>query len=147
VTGGMQDQMRFEDKDGNWIDFDENVPSNHRGTYKKHGKWALPVYPTSLSLVGSPKTPYIWDDRCTPEDAAKQIRTLYDMSKKERQKIGKAGYDWVTSKEAGFTAKVMGERVIEGMDELFSSWEPKKTFTFTKDTDRQRKVLNHKLIY
>ena len=33
----MQDQMRFEDKKGNWIDFDENVPYNHRGTYKKHG--------------------------------------------------------------------------------------------------------------
>ena len=143
----MQDQMRFEDKDGNWIDFDENVPSNHRGTYKTHGEWALPVYPTSLSLVGSPKTPYIWDDRCTPEDAAKQIRTLYDMSKKDRQKIGKAGYDWVTSKEAGFTAKFMGNRVIEGMDELFSKFKPRKSFTFTKDTDKQRKVLNHKLIY
>ena len=147
VTGGMQDQMRFEDKDGNWIDFDENIPSNHRGTYKTHGEWAFPVYPTSLSLVGSPKTPYIWDDRCTPEDAAKQIRALYDMSKKDRKKIGKAGYDWVTSKEAGFTAKFMGSRVIEGMDELFSKFKPRKSFTFTKDTDKQRKVLNHKLIY
>ena len=147
VTGGMQDQMRFEDKKGNWIDFDENVPSNHRGTYKKCGKWALPVFPTSLSLVGSPKTPYIWDDRCTPEDAAKQIRALYDMSKKERKKIGKAGYDWVTSKEAGFTAQVQGERVIEGMDELFKKFKPRKSFTFTKDTDIERKVLNHKLIY
>ena len=147
VTGGMQDQMRFEDKDGNWIDFDENIPSNHRGTYKTHGEWAFPVYPTSLSLVGSPKTPYIWDDRCTPEDAAKQIRVLYDMSKKDRKKIGKAGYDWVTSKEAGFTAKFMGNRVIEGMDELFSKFKPRKSFTFTKDTDKQRKVLNHKLIY
>ena len=147
VTGGMQDQMRFEDKDGNWIDFDENIPSNHRGTYKTHGEWAFPVYPTSLSLVGSPKTPYIWDDRCTPEDAAKQIRALYDMSKKDRKKIGKAGYDWVTSKEAGFTAKFMGNRVIEGMDELFSKFKPRKSFTFTKDTDKQRKVLNHKLIY
>ena len=147
VTGGMQDQMRFEDKNGNWIDFDENVPSNHRGTYKKHGKWALPVYPTSLSLVGSPKTPYIWDDRCTPEDAAKQIRALYHMSKKERKKIGKAGYDWVTSKEAGFTAQVMGKRVIDGMDELFNKFSPKSNFTFTKDTEIERKVLNHKLIY
>ena len=147
VTGGMQDQMRFEDKDGNWIDFDENIPSNHRGTYKTHGEWAFPVYPTSLSLVGSPKTPYIWDDRCTPEDAAKQIRALYDMSKKDRKKIGKSGYDWVTSKEAGFTAKFMGSRVIEGMDELFSKFKPRKSFTFTKDTDKQRKVLNHKLIY
>ena len=147
VTGGMQDQMRFEDENGNWIDFDENVPSNHRGTYKKCGKWALPVFPTSLSLVGSPKTPYIWDDRCTPEDAAKQIRALYDMSKKERKEIGKAGYDWVTSKEAGFTAQVQGERVIEGMDELFKKFKPRKSFTFTKDTDIERKVLNHKLIY
>jgi len=147
VTGGMQDQMRFEDKNGNWIEFDENVPSNHRGTYKKCGKWALPVFPTSLSLVGSPKTPYIWDDRCTPEDAAKQIRALYDMSKKERKEIGKAGYDWVTSKEAGFTAQVQGERVIEGMDELFKKFKPRKSFTFTKDTDIERKVLNHKLIY
>ena len=147
VTGGMQDQMRFKGEDGKWIDFDKNIPSNHRGTYKKHGKWALPVYPTNLSLVGSPKTPYIWDDRCTPEDAAKQIRVLYDMSKKDRKKIGKAGYDWVTSKEAGFTAQVMGNRVIDGMDELFTKFKPRKSFTFTKDTEIENKVLNHKLIY
>jgi hypothetical protein len=37
VTGGMQDQMRFEDENGKWIDFDENFCSNHFGTYKKHG--------------------------------------------------------------------------------------------------------------
>jgi hypothetical protein len=24
VTGGMQDQMRFVDENGKWIDFDEN---------------------------------------------------------------------------------------------------------------------------
>ena len=34
VTGGMQDQMRFEFEDGTWIDFDADFPSNHRGTYK-----------------------------------------------------------------------------------------------------------------
>ena len=62
TTGGMQDQMRFEDENGDWIDFNEDFPSNHRGTYKKHDEWALPVYPSNLSLVGSPKTPYIWDD-------------------------------------------------------------------------------------
>ena len=22
-------------------------PSNHNGTYKKHGEWALPVYPSN----------------------------------------------------------------------------------------------------
>ena len=44
VTGGMQDQMRFEFEDGTWIDFDADFPSNHRGTYTKHGEWALPAY-------------------------------------------------------------------------------------------------------
>jgi glycosyltransferase involved in cell wall biosynthesis len=47
VTGGMQDQMRFEDEDGNWIKFTEEFGSNHRGKYKKHGIWAYPVFPSN----------------------------------------------------------------------------------------------------
>ena len=147
VTGGMQDQMRFEDKDSNWIEFNSNFPSNHRGTYKKHGEWALPVYPSNLSLVGSPRTPYIWDDRCNAEDAAKQIEALYNMGDKERKRIGKIGREWVLGDEAGFTAEKMSNKVIDGMDELFIKFKPKSKFTFTKDTDIDRKVLNHKLIY
>ena len=38
VTGGMQDQMRFEFEDGTWINFDADFPSNHRGTIKKHNQ-------------------------------------------------------------------------------------------------------------
>jgi len=147
VTGGMQDQMRFEDKDGNWINFDENFPSNHNGTYKKHGEWALPVYPSNKSLVGSPRTPYIWDDRCNPEDAAKQIKALYEMGDEERKRIGKIGRDWVLGDEAGFTAEKMANKIIDGMDELFKNFKPSLKFTFTKDTDIEKKVLNHKLIY
>ena len=63
VTGGMQDQMRFVDNEGKWYTPDINIPSNHNGTYKKHGEWAFPVYPTSRSIQGSPPTPYIFDDR------------------------------------------------------------------------------------
>ena len=72
VTGGMQDQMRFEDENGKWFEPSPEIPSNHRGTYKKHGEWAFPVYPTSRSIQGSPPTPYIYDDRCRWEDAAKR---------------------------------------------------------------------------
>ena len=50
VTGGMQDQMRFEDENGDWINFDADIPSNHTGAYKKHGKWAFPVFPNNRSL-------------------------------------------------------------------------------------------------
>ena len=51
VTGGMQDQLRFEDENGKWIDFDADFPSNHRGTYKKCGEWAVPVFPSNISSL------------------------------------------------------------------------------------------------
>ena len=147
VTGGMQDQMRFEFEDGTWIDFDENFPSNHRGTIKKHGKWAFPVYPTSRSIVGSPPTPYIFDDRCEAEDATERILEIYNMSKEERQSRGLKGREWATSQEAGFTSEHQANRVIEAFGELFSTWTPREKFEFIKATDYPKRTLKHKLIY
>ena len=147
VTGGMQDQMRFEDENNNWYTPNPDVPSNHKKTYTKCGEWALPVFPSNLSLVGSPKTPYIYDDRCSAEDAALQIKAMYDMGSKERKRIGKLGMEWALGDEAGFTSEKMSNKVIDGMDELFSTWVPRKKFTFSSDKDAGNKVLNHKLLY
>jgi hypothetical protein len=49
VTGGLQDGCRFEDENGDWIEFTTDFPSNHDGTYKKHAKWAKPVFPANRS--------------------------------------------------------------------------------------------------
>lgn len=147
VTGGMQDQMRFVDDKGDWYTNSKEMPSNQFGTYKEHGKWALPVYPQAMGLVGSPVTPYIWDSRCDFRDARDRIIELYNMSKEERQERGNAGKEWATGDEAGFTAERMGERFIEGVDELFSTWKPREKFTFSSDTDFKPRVLNHKLEY
>ena len=147
VTGGMQDQMRFEFEDGTWIDFDADFPSNHRGTYKKHGKWAFPVYPTSISMVGSPPTPYIFDDRCRWEDAAERIMEIYLLSPEERQELGMAGHDWAKSDEAGFTGYHQANRVIEAIDATFNTWKPREKFEFINTNDYQPSKLNHKLIY
>ena len=155
VTGGMQDQMRFEYdmdegpgvKKGGWIDFDEDFPSNHLGTYKKHGEWAFPVFPTSRSLQGSPVTPYIWDDRCTAEDAAKQIRKVYDLSPEERDKRGKKGREWALSDEAGFTAVKMSNKVIEAIDELFNTWKPREKYELIDTNTNIKKTQTHALIY
>ena len=45
-------------------------------------------YPTSRSIQGSPVTPYIWDDRCKPEDAADRIREVYDLGPEKRKELG-----------------------------------------------------------
>jgi glycosyltransferase involved in cell wall biosynthesis len=147
VTGGMQDQMRFEFEDGTWINFDADFPSNHRGTIKKHGEWAFPVYPTSRSIVGSPPTPYIYDDRCESEDAAEQIMAVYSLGKEERKARGLKGREWATGDEAGFTGEYQGKRVIEAFDELFATWKPREKFELIDVNEVKDRVINHKLLY
>jgi glycosyltransferase involved in cell wall biosynthesis len=147
VTGGMQDQMRFTDESGEWFTPNKKVPSNHTGKYKKHGKWALPVYPSNRSIQGSPTTPYIWDDRCKPEDACERITELYSMyTREERKALGLAGREWALN-EAGFTGKIMGERVINALDQLFNTWTPREKFEFINVNDVKEDELNHELLY
>jgi glycosyltransferase involved in cell wall biosynthesis len=147
VTGGMQDQMRFEDENGNWFTPSPEIPSNNRGTYKKHGEWAFPVYPASRTLVGSPPTPYIWDDTCNPEDAAEQIMNIYSLTPEERKSKGLKGREWAMGDEAGFTAEMQGKRVIEAFDELFDAWEPREKFELINVNEVEDRIINHKLLY
>ena len=85
VTGGLQDQCGFKDDDGNLLTPEDYVElgTNHRGRYKNHGEWVKPVWPTSISLQGSPPTPYIWDDRCEPQDAAVALKEFYEVGRKD----------------------------------------------------------------
>jgi glycosyltransferase involved in cell wall biosynthesis len=147
VTGGMQDQMRFEDENSNWINFDADFPSNHTGKYKKCGKWAFPVFPSNRSLVGSPPTPYIWDDRCNPEDATARIMELYNMTREERKALGAEGRKWALSEEAGFTAEIMAQRVIKNVDKTFKNFVPRTNYEFINVTELEEDNLPHKLIY
>jgi hypothetical protein len=146
VTGGMQDQMRFE-HDGKWIDFTSDFPSNHRGTVKDCGDWAVPVFPSNISMVGSVPTPYIFDDRCAPEDVAKALCDVYDMGKEERDRRGLLAREWVTSDESGMSARMMCENVIDSMNEAFEKFVPRTRYDLYTVTDRPKKYVNHKLIY
>ena len=147
VTGGMQDQMRFADKNGEWFTPSKSIPSNHTGRYKEHGNWAFPVYPTSRSLQGSPKTPYIWDDRCRPEDATKQIQKLYEMGRSKRKELGKEGRAWALSDEAGLTGEKMSNRVINAFDALFDTWSPRARFEFINVNETKDDSISHELLY
>jgi glycosyltransferase involved in cell wall biosynthesis len=146
VTGGMQDQMRFS-KDGGWIDFDDNFPSNHNGTIKECGEWAFPVFPTNRSIVGSPATPYIWDDRCTAEDASVQIMNAYKLGREELKRRGLEGREWALGAEAGFTGEMQGKRVIEAFTTLFNTWKPREKYELINCNEVKPNVINHKILY
>jgi glycosyltransferase involved in cell wall biosynthesis len=135
VTGGMQDQMRFEDENGDWIKFTEEFGSNHRGKYKKCGKWAYPVFPSNISLVGSVPTPYIFDDRMDPHDVASQIKVAHlekTSIKVNYDEKCKAAREWVTSDESMQSARWMSKNVIDGIDETLATWTPRKRYELTK---------------
>ena len=146
TTGGMQDQMRFEDEDGNWIDFDKDFPSNHLGAYKRHGEWAMPVFPSNLSIVGSLQTPYIYDSRADIRDITKAIEDVYNLPKEERLKRGLAGRQWVASDESMMTADNMAKNVIATVDETLATWKPRKRFELIKSEKLPIKKAEHKLL-
>lgn len=136
VTGGLQDQMRFESETGDWITFNQSFTTNHTGKYKKHGKWAKPVFPSNRSLQGSPQTPYIFDDRVSFEDVGNAIREWWEMSSEDRTDAGLAGREFCLTH--GLTAKQMGETMIEHIDFLFSNpKESRPKYTFNKVEAKQ----------
>jgi len=147
VTGGMQDQMGFVDEDGNWYTPTPKVPSNHTGKYTRHGVWAFPVYPTNRSIQGSPVTPYIWDDRCRPEDATEHLIELYvNYTREDRKACGLEGRKWALE-QAGFTGKAMGKRAIKAIDQLFNTWKPREKYEFINIADVKEDELSHELLY
>ena len=132
MTGGLQDQCGIRDDEGNLLTPEDYIElgSNHRGKYKTHGEWVKPVYPSSISLQGSPPTPYIWDDRCNPEDVAVNLREFYDMGRKERKRLGALGKKFC--RENQMTATVMGENFIKSMNGAFDNWKPRIRYTMEK---------------
>ncbi len=147
VTGGMQDQMRFEDENGNWYTPSFEIPSNHMGRYKKHGEWAVPVFPSNISLVGSVPTPYIHDDRCDFRDVAQAIKQVYDLPKEERQRRGLVGHEWALSEESMMSGRNMGRNLIKYVDQTFEQFVPRTKYDILKVQDLPKKYVKHPVVY
>jgi len=147
VTGGMQDQMRFEDENGNWFTPSSEIPSNHRGTYKKHGKWVIPIFPVTRTLVGSPSTPYIYDDQIDFEELSNKMMESYNLSKEDKIERGLAGREWALSDESMESARMMNKNIIKYVDQTINTFTPRKNFEFIKVKDVEPKQLQHKLVY
>jgi glycosyltransferase involved in cell wall biosynthesis len=135
VTGGMQDQCGFRDDDGNLLHPDTHYTkewgSNHDGRYKRHGEWAFPVFPKTRSLQGSPVTPYIFDDRCSWEEAGDRLYEIYQLGREERKRRGLLGREYGLT-EGQFTAERMGELFIESIDKTIENWSPRQRYTIVK---------------
>jgi len=131
VTGGMQDQCGFTKEDGSYLTADDYIElgSNHRGKYKEHGEWVKPVFPSNISLCGSPLTPYIFDDRCQYEDAGNALLEWYNEGPEKRERCGEVGRKWVLGDDAKMTGEHLSQGFIDGMDTAFEKWMPREKYT------------------
>ena len=133
VTGGLQDQMGFKDKDGKYIQFDREWGTNADGKVKgTNGKWVYPLFPTGRSLVGSPPTPYIFDDRATWEEAAIALKYWYELPNEEREVCGQAGREFMLQEEVGMDADFMNKRFMSDMEIAWEKWQPRERYHIIK---------------
>ena len=137
VQGGMQDQMRFEDENKDWINFTTEFPTNSNGRYKKCGEWAIPMFAKTRSVKGSPQTPYIYATQVDIEDAGLALLKCYNLGKEEINRRGLKGREWLLSEEAKMTAAHMGQNFIDNINILFENWEPVDKFTIDKVEDKK----------
>ena len=139
VTGGMQDQCGFKYKgkyltykDYEWVHtlHDDRKWANNKDL--TWGKWVKPVWPSNRSMVGSPPTPYIFDDRCRFDDVAQLIKDWYDEGKENRTKYGEVGRTYCFREESGMTANLMCQNFIKDMDNTFDNWVSRKPYEMFK---------------
>ena len=130
VTGGMQDQCGFKNEKGEYLTAEDYVElqSNHRGTHTSHGEWVKPVFPSNISCQGSPLTPYIFDDRCSFEDAGEALLEWYKVGPEERERCGELGRQFVNN-EGRMTGKHMSESFIKNIEATFENWKPREQYT------------------
>jgi len=129
VTGGLQDQCGFKNEKGEYLTAEDYVElkTNHRGEYKEHGEWVKPVFPSNISLCGSPLTPYIFDDRCSFEDAGEALYDWYKVGPEERERCGEIGRKFVNN-DGKMTGKHMSDSFIEGIETTFKNWKPREQY-------------------
>ena len=136
VTGGLQDQCGFQRKVGDkWVEFTaddyieiESLHSKEKWeTEVRWGSWVKPIWSASQTIIGSVPTPYIIDDKVNVYDIADAIKYWYDMPKKDREKAGKEGRDWMLG-TGGLNHINMATRMVESIETTIENFQPKSTW-------------------
>lgn len=128
VIGGLQDQMGFEDEDGNLYVNNTELPSNCYKALTKHKPWAFPIFFSGLGATGSMITPYIYEMYHSLEDLIKAMKKVYQMSKQQRERVGLQARQWMHRQDVKMTSKFMAQSMVQNIDYLFKNWKPRKPY-------------------
>lgn len=105
MTGGMQEQVT----DGEEF-------------------FGVGIEPSSKAIIGSQDVPWIYEDRVSKEDTIAAMLKLYNMTKEEREELGKKGRKHVMNNYS--LAQYAGNwyQVMNHVTEKYGSWENRKNY-------------------
>ena len=93
----------------------------------------IPITAACRSIVGSPPTPYIYQDNVSSEQIEDALEEMYEAKMHDQQKY----QGWCDNARhnvvSNFTLKHMVEPWMEGVKYLEENWKPRsRVFTFTE---------------
>ena len=91
-------------------------------------EFGVGIEPTSRAVIGSLQVPYIFEDRINQEVFVAALKKMFDMSKEERDRLGKLGSEYVRK---NYSFEQFNERWINLMlkvHEEHGSWDSRKNY-------------------
>ena len=105
MTGGLQEQVT----DGeNWF--------------------GVGLTPASKAVIGSQQIPWIYEDRVSGDDVVNAMEKLYNMSKKEREELGKLGREHVMKNYSYDQFSKKWDDILTNVVETKGSWSKRKGY-------------------
>jgi glycosyltransferase involved in cell wall biosynthesis len=105
MTGGMQEQVTDGEK---WF--------------------GIGLEPSSKAIIGSQEVPYIYEDRLSGKDVADAMEKFHNMSKEQREEMGKAGRKHVMDNYGFAQYSGLWYQAFQELFENNGSWENRKNY-------------------
>jgi len=90
--------------------------------------FGIGIEPTAKALIGSQAVPYIYEDRIGEEQFLEAMRTFYNMSKEEQEKLGTLGIKHVQKNYNYSKFQKQWLDLIEDITERLGSWDTRKGY-------------------
>jgi glycosyltransferase involved in cell wall biosynthesis len=126
VTGGLFDQCCF-------VENGQLVPwtpySKKNWPTFGHGSWVFPIN-NQRTIIGSPLTPYLYDENASIDDIANGLHYWYDKDAATREDAGLKGRDYLIT--VGQVAKDFGINVVQALEETIKNYNQRNLFNTYK---------------
>ena len=86
------------------------------------------IEPASKAIIGSQDIPYIYEDRVAEDDVVNALKKLYNMSKEEREELGKKGRNHVMKNYNFEDFCNAWEKTLTTIHEEMGSWDTRKNY-------------------